>query len=160
MKLTIESVKGFHEFVKSIKMIAPGATFIISPKGCVVKARNESQSLRAYYRTNVIKAPEAGDEVVRLPILDLSKLLQAVKMVVETNKDEDTAEFNVTKQFVTYNGKAKFKLRLFNEAHLIFHTTEDIKTATTQLFSTTIPDERYKYVLRYKSITGEKDPKI
>jgi len=163
MKLKIESVKGFYEFVRSIKMISPGAIFILSEKGCVVKSINESKSIRAFFRTNVIKAkPGKGEEdLIRLSLLDLSKLLQAVKVVIETgNKDEDTAEFNVTKQFVTYNGKAKFKLKLFNEAHLVFYTTDDLKTKTEDMFTVDMTADIFKYVMKYKGITGEKDPKI
>lgn len=158
MKLKIESVKGFYEFVRSINSIAPGAIFLINNRGCVVKSRNESQSVRAFFRTNVIKGD--SDEVLRLPMLDLAKFLQAIRMVVETNKDEDTAELNVTKQFITYNGNAKFKLKLYNEAHLVFYTTDDIKAKMEQVFSFKITEERLKYVLKYKGITGEKDPKV
>lgn len=163
MKLKIESVKGFYEFVRSIKSIAPGAIFIISEKGCVVKSINESKSVRAFFRTNVVKAIRGKDdeELTRLSLLDLSKLLQVVKMVIETNdKDIDIAEFNITKQFITHGGKAKFKLKLFNEAHLIFHTTDDLKTQTTDMFSVDMSNEIFKYVMKYKGITGEKDPKI
>lgn len=163
MKLKVESVKGFYEFVRSINSIAPGAIFIISDRGCVVKSRNESQSVRAFFRTNVIKA--IGDtnedyDPIRLPMLDLSKLLSAIRMVVETNKDEDTAEFNVTKQFLTYNGRAKFKLKKVNEAHCVFWTTDDIKAQMDQVFAFDMSNELFKYVLKYKGITGEKDPKV
>jgi hypothetical protein len=161
MKLKIESVKGFYEFVRSIKSIAPGAIFIVSEKGCVVKSINESKSIRAFFRTNVVKAIiEKDDEsVARLPILDLSKLLQSVKMVIETNP-EDSAIFNVTKQFLTYNSKAKFKLKLFNEAHLVFHTTEDLKSKSTDMFVVDLTNDLFRYVMKYKGITGDKDPKI
>jgi hypothetical protein len=158
MKLKIESVKGFYEFVRSVNSIAPGAIFLLSDRGCVVRSRNESQSVRAFFRTNVIKSE--SEDVTRLPMLDLSKFLQAIRMVVETSKDDDTAEFNVTKQFLTYNGAAKFKLKLFNEAHLVFYTTEDIKTTMTEEFSFNMSAEMLKYVLKYKGITGEKDPKV
>lgn len=157
MKLKIESIKGFYEFIKSINSIAPGAIFIINDRGCVVKSRNESQSIRAFFKTNVIKSD--GD-VVRLPMLDLAKFIQAIRMVVETSKDSDTAQLNVTKQFVTYNGKTKFKLKLYNEAHLVFYTTEDITTIMEEAFSFNISNDMFKYVLKYKGITGEKDPKL
>lgn len=158
MKLKIESVKGFYEFVRSINSIAPGAIFLISDRGCVVRSRNESQSVRAFFRTNVIKSE--GEDVVRLPMLDLAKFLQAIRMIVETNKDEDTAELNVTTQFISYKGQSKFKLKLYNEAHLIFYTTDDIKTSMEQVFSFKMTNEMLKYVLKYKGITGEKDPKV
>lgn len=159
MKLKIESLKGFYEFVRSINSIAPGALFIISDRGCVVKSRNESQSVRAFFRTNVIKS-DSADEIVRLPMLDLSKFLNAIRMVVETNKDNDTATLNVTKQFLTYNGSSKFKLKLYNEAHLVFYTTDDIKAQMEETFAFDMTNELLKYVLKYKNITGEKDPKI
>lgn len=158
MKLNIESIKGFYEFVRSINSVAPGAIFLISDRGCVVKSRNESQSIRAFFRTNVIKSDST--DVVRLPMLDLAKFLQAIRMVVETSKDEDAVQFNVTKQFLTYNGKAKFKLKLYNEAHLVFYTTDDIKAKMEQVFSFKMTNELHKYVLKYKGITGEKDPKV
>lgn len=162
MKLQIESVEGFHSYIKSIKAIAPGAIFTIGDNGCVVKARNDSASIRAFFRTNVIKTidkkPDEDDAVV--PVLDLSKLLQAVKLIIETNKDSDTAELNVTKNFLTYNGKAKFKLKKYTEAHLQFHTTKTIDVQTNELFSFDLSNELFKYSNRYKGITGEKDPKI
>ena len=165
MKLKIESVEGFYSFIRSIKSIAPGAIFVIGHNGCVVKARNESASIRAFFKTNVIrtindKGEKAGDDIATLPFLDLTKLMQAVKMVIETNKDEDEAIFSVTKQFLTYNGNAKFKLKLFNEAHLTFHTTELLKTKLDEVFSFDMTAEQFKYTLKYKGITGEKDPKI
>lgn len=164
MKLQIESVKGFYEFVRSINSIAPGAMFVISDRGCIVRSRNESQSIRAYFRTNVVKlAPAKNGEdqnPVHLPMLDLSKFLNAIRMVIETNKGEDKATFNVTKQFLTYNGSSKFKLKLYNEAHLVFYTTDDIKTKMEECFAFDMTDDLLKYVLKYKTITGEKDPKI
>ncbi len=164
MKLQIESVKGFYEFVRSINSIAPGAMFIISDRGCVVKSRNESQSVRAFFRTNVIKLAPAknGDDQnpIQLPMLDLSKFLNAIRMVVETNKDNDTATFNVTKQFLTYNGSSKFKLKLYNEAHLMFYMTDDIKAQMEECFAFDMTSYLLKYVLKYKTITGEKDPKV
>lgn len=158
MKLKIESVKGFYEFIKSINSIAPGAIFILSNRGCVVKSRNESQSIRAFFRTNVIKSVD--DELIRLPMLDLGKFLSAIRMIVETNKDCDIAELNVTKQFITYNGASNFKLKLFNEAHLTFYTTDDIKSKMEESFAFDITQDMFKYVLKYKGITGENDPKI
>ena len=81
-------------------------------------------------------------------------------MIIETSKDDDTAELNLTKQFVTYNGRAKFKIKRWPEAHLVFYTTDDIKTKMKQIFSFKMKNEMLKYVLKYKGITGEKDPKI
>lgn len=159
MKLKIKSIEGFHSFIKSIKSVADGAVFIVSKNGCVVKSRNESASIRAYFRTNVVQV-DGTDDIVHLPMLDLSKMLQAVKMVVETSKDDADIMFNVTKQFLTYNGKAKFKLKVYNEAHLAFHTTNDIKQTTDSVFNFSISSDLFKYLLRYKGITGEKDPKI
>lgn len=160
MKLQIESLSGFLNFIKSVKSIAPGAILVVTNKGCIVKSRNESHSVRAYFRTNVIKAICKDDESSTLPILDLTKFLQAIKMVIETNQDEDKAELNITKQFITYNGKCKFRLKLYMEAHLAFHTTEAIKAQTDDIFSFKVSADMFKYSLKYKAITGEKDPKI
>lgn len=161
MKLKIESVEGFHTFVKSVKSIAPGAIFIVGDNGCVVRARNDSASIRAYFRTNVIKVSsrKKDEPDARLPVLDLTKMLSAIKMVIETT-DSDEAELNVTKQFITYNGKAKFKLKTHSESYLTFHTTDIIKQQTDDLFTFDLTNELFKYSLKYKTITGEKDPKI
>lgn len=161
MKLKVNSLRGLYELVKSVKSIANGALFVINENGCVVKSINESKSIRAFFRTNVwVAQTDEDDSVIRLPILDLAKLLQAIKVTIETSGEVDTAEFNITKQFISHTGRAKFKLKLSSEAHLMFYTTEDLKTATTDMFTTDITNDNFRYVMKYKSITGDKDPKI
>lgn len=161
MKLKVNSLKGLYELVKSVKSIANGALFVVNENGCVVKSINESKSIRAFFRTNVwVTQTDEDDSTIRIPILDLAKLLQAIKVTIETNGDSDTAEFQITKQFITHSGRAKFKLKLSSEAHLMFYTTEDIKTQTKDMFTTDITNDMFRYVMKYKSITGDKDPKI
>lgn len=161
MKLKVNSLTGLYELVKSVKSIANGAIFVLNENGCVVKSINESKSIRAFFRTNVwVTIPEGEESTIRIPILDLAKLLQAIKVTIETNGETNTAEFTVNKQFITHSGKAKFKIKMASEAHLLFYTTEDIKTKTSDMFTTDISNDKFRYVMKYKSITGDKDPKI
>lgn len=155
MKITINDIEVFDELVKAIVRIVPDAQFELTTEGVQVKVMNDSQTIRAYFKSDCMTASED----VTFCFKDLLNLKKSVNLVSNI-EGETSCIMDFNKSFLAYKNDVTFKLKVVKPDIIEQYITKDITTKLESVFNFVTEPENIRQVIQCTNIVNDSDSKV
>jgi len=155
MIININDIEVFDELIKAVVRIVPDAQFEVDSEGVQLKVMNDSQTIRAYFKSDCMTSKEA----VTFCFKDLLNLKKSVGLIAAI-EDEVQCDLEFNNTFLTYKNDVKFKLKVVKPDIIQDYITEDIKTKLKSVFSFETEPEFIKQVIQCTNIVNDNDCKV
>lgn len=80
--IKIEDLQYFEELLTSVSKITGACKFTVDEKGCTIKVKSETESVRAFFKSTAL----ISEEPISFCLSDINKLNKSIKVVADTRK--------------------------------------------------------------------------
>jgi len=155
MNIKINDIEIFDELIKAVVRIVPDAQFEINAEGVNLKVINDSQTIRAFFKSDCM----TSDENVTFCFKDLLNLKKSVDLIPMIEGDNE-CEIKFNKSFLEYKSDVKFKLKVVKSDIIENYITKDITAELAPLFTFETETENIKQVIQCTNIVNDNDCKV
>jgi hypothetical protein len=155
MNIKINDIEVFDELIKSVVRIVPDAQFEVDREGVKLKVINDSQTIRAFFKSDCMIA----DEPVTFCFKDLLNLKKSVDLI-SSIEGETECELDFNNTFLVYKNDVKFKLKVVKSDVIENYITADITAELKEIFSFETEPENIKQVIQCTNIVNDTDCRV
>lgn len=155
MNININDIEIFDTLVKAVVRVVPDAQFEVDSEGVKIKVINESQTIRAYFKSGCM----TSEEPVKFCFKDILNLNKSVGLIASI-EDESECDLEFNNSFLSYSNDVKFKLKVVKPDIIEQYITTDISTKLNEVFSFETDPQKIRQVLQCTNIVNDSDSKV